>query len=79
MRKFKMTTKNENAVIHGAARAVGGAVARAFTRNSTKVFLTGGHLASVHNKVAKGILFVGGLAAPPEVDALDAHTVDVQI
>lgn len=70
--------KNETALIHGAGGVVGGVVARAFARESTKVFLTGGHLASVHNKFAKDILFVGGVAEEPEVDALDAQAVDVQ-
>jgi NAD(P)-dependent dehydrogenase (short-subunit alcohol dehydrogenase family) len=74
-----MMLKNENAVIHGAGGAVVGAVARAFAREGTRVFLTGCHLASVHNKVAKDILFVGGVAEAPEVDALDEQGVDAQV
>ena len=74
-----MMMKNENAVIHGAGGSVGGAVARAFAHESTKVFLTGCHFISVHNKFAKHILFVGGVAEAPDVDALDAQSVDVQI
>jgi NAD(P)-dependent dehydrogenase (short-subunit alcohol dehydrogenase family) len=79
MRKFKMRMKNENAVIHGAGGSVGAAVARAFAYESTKGFLTRCHLTSVHNKFAKNILFVGGVAEASDVDALDAQSVDVQI
>jgi NAD(P)-dependent dehydrogenase (short-subunit alcohol dehydrogenase family) len=79
MRKSKMMLKNENAVIHGAGGAVTGAVARAFAREGTKMFPAGCHLASVHNKVAKDILFVGGVAEAPEVDALDEQADDARV
>jgi NAD(P)-dependent dehydrogenase (short-subunit alcohol dehydrogenase family) len=74
-----MMLKNENAVIDGAEGAVVGAVTRAFASEGTRVVPTGGHLASVHNKVAKDILFVGGVAEAPEVDALDEQAVDAQV
>ena len=70
-----MIFKNENAVMHGS----GGAVARASTREGSGVFLAGYRLASIHNKVAKDILFVGGVAEAPEVDALDAQAVDARV
>ena len=70
-----MTFKNENAVIHGS----GGAVSRTFTREGSKVFPAGCRLASVRNKIAKDILFVGGVAEAPEVDALDKQAVDARV
>jgi NAD(P)-dependent dehydrogenase (short-subunit alcohol dehydrogenase family) len=36
-----MLLENKTAVIYGAAGAIGGAVARAFTREGAKVFLAG--------------------------------------
>jgi NAD(P)-dependent dehydrogenase (short-subunit alcohol dehydrogenase family) len=74
-----MMIKNENAVIYGAGGAVAGAVARAFAREGTKVFLMGCRIAAVHNKVAKDILFAGGVAEAPEVDALDKQSADAQV
>ena len=70
-----MIFKNENAVMHGS----GDAVSRTFTREDSKVFQAGCRLASVHNKVAKDILFVGGVAEASEVDALDEQTVDGRV
>ena len=74
-----MTPKNENAVIHGTGAAVVGAVARLFAREGTKAPLTDCHLASVHNKVAKDILFVGGIAGVSRVDTRDEPAVDAQV
>lgn len=74
-----MMLKNENALIHGAGGAAVGAVARVFAREGTNVFLTGCHLASVHNKGAKDALFVGGVAEAPGVDAPDEHAADAQV
>jgi len=70
-----MIFKNENAVIHGS----GGAVARALTRDGSRVFRAGCRLASIHNKVAKDILFVGGVAEAQEVDALYEQAVDARV
>ena len=74
-----MMLKNENAVIHGAGGAVVGAVARPFAREGAKFFLTGCHLASIHNRGAKDILFVGRVAEAPEVDALDEQAGDARV
>lgn len=71
--------KNENGVIHGTGAAVVGAVARPFAREGTKAPLTDCHLASVHNKVAKDILFVGGIAGVSRVDTRDEPAVDAQV
>jgi NAD(P)-dependent dehydrogenase (short-subunit alcohol dehydrogenase family) len=79
MRKSKMMMKNENVVIHGDGGAVAGAAARAFARGGTKVLPAGCRLASAHNKVAKDILFVGGVAEAPAVDALDEQAVEAQV
>jgi hypothetical protein len=43
------------------------------------MFPAGCHLASVRNKVAKDILFVGGVAEAPEVDALDEQANDARV
>lgn len=75
MRKSKMVLKNENAAIQGAR----GAVFRAFTCEGTKAFVTDCHLASVRNKVAKDILFPGGVTEGPKVDALNEQTVDARV
>jgi hypothetical protein len=66
-----MNFKNENALIHGA----GGTA----TREGSKVFPAGCRLGSVHNKVAKDILFERGIAEAPAVDALDEQAVGAQI
>jgi NAD(P)-dependent dehydrogenase (short-subunit alcohol dehydrogenase family) len=42
-----MPLENKNAVIYGAAGAIGSAVARAFSREGAKVFLTGRHVGSL--------------------------------
>jgi len=49
-----MLLENKNAVIYGAAGAVGGAVARAFAREGARVFLTGRNLGAI-NLLAKEI------------------------
>jgi hypothetical protein len=74
-----MMPKSENAVIHGTGAAVVGAVARPFAREGTRAPLTDCHLASVHNKVAKDILFVGGIAGVSRVDTRDEPAVDAQV
>jgi NAD(P)-dependent dehydrogenase (short-subunit alcohol dehydrogenase family) len=67
--------KDKVAVIYGAGGGIGGAVARAFARDSARVFLTGHQLASVE-LVAKDIVAGGGSAEVAEVDALDEHAID---
>jgi NAD(P)-dependent dehydrogenase (short-subunit alcohol dehydrogenase family) len=42
-----MMLENKVAVIYGAGGGIGGAVARAFAREGTRVFLTGHHQAPV--------------------------------
>jgi NAD(P)-dependent dehydrogenase (short-subunit alcohol dehydrogenase family) len=70
-----MMLKDKVAVIYGAGGAVGGAVAGAFAREGTKLFLTGRHLAPVE-AVAKEVVSAGGSAEAAEVDALDERDVD---
>jgi NAD(P)-dependent dehydrogenase (short-subunit alcohol dehydrogenase family) len=70
-----MLLKDKNAVIYGAAGAVGDAVARAFAREGARVFLTGRTLAKVE-EVAKEIWKEGGRAEAALVDALDEEAVE---
>jgi NAD(P)-dependent dehydrogenase (short-subunit alcohol dehydrogenase family) len=67
--------ENKSAIIHGAAGAIGSAVARAFAREGARVFLAGRTLAKVQ-ALADDITRDGGLAHAAEVDALDAAAVD---
>jgi len=69
-----MLLENKNAVIYGAAGAVGGAVARAFAREGARLFLTGRHREPVE-AVAKEIVHAGGFAEAADVDALDEQAV----
>jgi NAD(P)-dependent dehydrogenase (short-subunit alcohol dehydrogenase family) len=66
--------ENKNAVIYGAAGAVGSAVARAFAREGARLFLTGRDLGAL-DAVAKEITAAGGAAETAEVDALDEDAV----
>jgi 3-oxoacyl-[acyl-carrier protein] reductase len=70
-----MLLKNKNAVIYGAGGSIGGAVARAFAREGTKVFLAGRTHAPIE-AVAKDIIASGGFAETAIVDALDEKAVD---
>ena len=70
-----MLLKDKVAVIYGAGGAIGGAVARAFARESARLFLTGRQRAPVE-AVAKEIVAGGGTAQAAEVDALDEHAID---
>ena len=67
-----MLLENKNAVIYGAAGAVGGAVARAFAREGARVFLTGRNLDAI-NTLAKEISAAGRAAETAQVDALDGR------
>ena len=70
-----MMLKDKVAVIYGAGGAVGGAVARAFTAEGAKLFLTGRLRAPVA-ALAEDIVSAGGSAEATEVDALDEQAVD---
>jgi NAD(P)-dependent dehydrogenase (short-subunit alcohol dehydrogenase family) len=70
-----MMLKDKVAVIYGAGGAIGGAVARAFAAEGSRVFLTGRRLAPVEI-VAKDVASAGGSAEAAELDALDERAVD---
>lgn len=69
-----MLLENKNAVIYGAAGAVGAAVASVFAREGARVFLTGRNLHDV-NSIAEKIRAAGGTAETADVDALDEQAV----
>lgn len=58
-----MLLENKNAVIYGAGGAIGGAVARAFSREGATVFLAGRTLAKL-DAIAAEIAAAGGTAKP---------------
>jgi 3-oxoacyl-[acyl-carrier protein] reductase len=66
---------NKNAIVYGAAGAIGGAVARAFARDGARVFLAGRTLATLE-EVAADIRADGGKAETAQVDAMDKAAVD---
>jgi 3-oxoacyl-[acyl-carrier protein] reductase len=66
--------QDKNAVIHGAAGAVGGAVARTFAREGARVFLAGRTLSKL-DALAAEITSAGGTAEAAQVDALDKQAV----
>lgn len=70
-----MVLKEKNAIVYGAAGAMGGAVARAFGREGARVFLTGRTLAPL-DKVASDIRAGGGAAEVAQVDAMDRDCVE---
>jgi 3-oxoacyl-[acyl-carrier protein] reductase len=67
--------ENKNAIVYGAAGAIGGAVARAYAREGARVFLAGRTLARL-DEVADGIRAHGGAAETAQVDAMDKAAVD---
>jgi NAD(P)-dependent dehydrogenase (short-subunit alcohol dehydrogenase family) len=67
--------KDKVSVIYGAGGAIGGAVARAFAREGSRLFLTGRRRAPVE-AVARDVVSAGGSAEAAEVDALDEQAVD---
>jgi NADP-dependent 3-hydroxy acid dehydrogenase YdfG len=69
-----MLLENKNAVIYGAAGAVGSAVAQAFAREGARLFLTGRDLGALE-ALAKEITAAGGAVETAEVDALDENAV----
>lgn len=70
-----MQLENKNAVVYGAAGAMGGAVARAFAREGARVFLAGRTQASL-DKLADEIRRDGGAAETAQVDATDRPAVE---
>ena len=70
-----MLLENKNAVVYGAAGAVGSAVARAFAREGAHVFLAG-RTASTLEALAGEIRAAGGNADFVVVDALDEQSVE---
>jgi NAD(P)-dependent dehydrogenase (short-subunit alcohol dehydrogenase family) len=70
-----MLLENKNAVIYGAAGAIGGAVAHAFAREGAKVFLTGRNVAAL-DTLAKEIAAAGGAAETAQVDALAEEAIE---
>jgi len=69
-----MLLENKNAVIYGAAGAVGAAVASEFASQGARVFLTGRNLDAL-GSLAKEIRAGGGAAETAQVDALDEQAV----
>lgn len=65
----------KNAVVYGAAGAMGGAVARAFAREGATVFLAGRNVDRV-DSVAREITGGGGQAHAAGVDALDRAAIE---
>ena len=70
-----MLLSNKNAVIYGAAGAIGSAVSKAFAREGAKVFLTGRTLSSLET-VAVDICSIGGSIAVAKVDAMNKASVE---
>lgn len=70
-----MLLENKNAIVYGAAGAIGGAVARAFARNGARVFLAGRTLATLE-EVGADIRAHGGMAEAAPVDGMDKAAVD---
>jgi NAD(P)-dependent dehydrogenase (short-subunit alcohol dehydrogenase family) len=70
-----MLLKDKNAVIYGAAGAIGSAVAQKFASEGARVFLAGRNLAAL-DAVAKQITEAGGKAETAVVDALDEEAVE---
>ena len=73
-----MILQDKVAVIHGAAGAIGGAVARAFATEGATVVLTGRAKAPLA-AVAREIAAAGGRAEVAEVDALDEQAVQAHL
>ncbi|MGH3324258.1 MAG: SDR family NAD(P)-dependent oxidoreductase [Streptomyces sp.] len=69
-----MLLQEKNAVIYGAAGAIGTAVARAFAREGARLFLAGRTLGTL-GALAREINSAGGAADTAQVDALDPRAV----
>ena len=70
-----MLLENKVAVMYGAGGSIGGAVARAFTREGARVFLAGRTKEKL-DKVADEIRSNGSVAETAVIDALDEQAVD---
>jgi 3-oxoacyl-[acyl-carrier protein] reductase len=70
-----MLLQHKNAVVYGAGGAIGGTVARAFSREGARVFLAGRTLAGVAG-IAARIGAAGGVAEAAQVDALDERAIE---
>jgi 3-oxoacyl-[acyl-carrier protein] reductase len=70
-----MLLEDRNAVIYGGGGKVGGAVARAFAREGSRIFLAGRTLESL-DEVAEEIRSAGGVAETAQVDALHEQAVN---
>jgi len=70
-----MLLESKNAVIYGAAGAIGSEVAKNFAREGARVFLTGRTVEKL-NEVAEEITAAGGVAEVAVVDARDEGSVD---
>jgi len=70
-----MILEKKNAVVYGAAGAIGGAVARAYGQAGARVFLAGRTQRTL-DEVADAIRADGGTADVAELDALDKAAVD---
>jgi 3-oxoacyl-[acyl-carrier protein] reductase len=70
-----MLLEAKTAVIYGGGGSIGGAVARAFSREGARVFLAGRSEAKL-KQVAEDIRAEGGRAETAVVDALDEAAVD---
>ena len=66
---------NKNAIVYGAAGAIGSTIARTFAREGARVFLAGRTLARVE-AVADDIRRAGGVAVAAVIDALDPSAVE---
>src|SRR6185503_15707603 len=74
-RRLSMLLENKVAVMYGAGGSIGGAVARAFTREGARVFLAGRTKEKL-DKVADEIRSNGSVAETAVIDALDEEAVD---
>ncbi len=70
-----MLLKARTAIIYGASGAVGGAVARAFSREGSRVILAARRREPL-DEVSEDIMSHGGLAEVMPVDATDARAVE---
>lgn len=70
-----MLLKDKNAVVYGAAGAMGGAIARAFAREGARVHLAGRTRATLDATAAE-IVAAGGVVHTAVLDALDQRAVE---
>ncbi len=70
-----MLLDKKNAIVYGAAGAMGATVARAFAHEGASVFLVGRTLAKL-DKVADEIRADGGIAQTAELDVMDKVAVE---